>query len=197
MMPPPPDESCAVDDLLPARAWERQDGEGEVEWERFKAFRDAPKPRKMVRPGAGRTQDLYDLAGQWRWFQRVAAYDRHMDRVHQNIVEGFIKQDAKEIAAEHMALLRDARELVSIEIERILERARESKIDGTIKVPDLIRLADFVLKGDRLVRGESTENVAPVGNLSEMSLDDLRKAKELVDKMNTHPTEGPALRLVK
>ena len=197
MLPPAPGPEVAVCEAPEARAWERQDGEEETEWLRFKAFRDAPRPRKVVRPGAGRTQDLYDLAGKWRWFERVAQFDRYMDRVHQAVIESFVKQDAKEIAAEHMSMLRDARELVSIEIARILERAKDSKIDGSIKVPDLIRLMDFVIAKDRLVRGESTENVQPVGNLSEMTIEDLRNAKALIDKMNKPAAEVSPLRLVK
>lgn len=189
MLPPAFLVHETLDQVYP---WERCVDEDESSWERFKAFRDSPRPRKVVRPGAGRTQDLYDLAGRWRWFERVAAYDRHMDRVHQAVVEGYIKQDAKEVAMEHMAILRDARELVSIEYDRLLRRAKDCAIDGVIRPTDLIRLTEVMIKYDRLVRGEATQNVQTVGDLSEMSIEELREAQALAKKMN-----APRLTLVK
>ncbi len=176
--------------------WHRQHGEGEEAWTKFVAYRDSPRPRRMVRPGAGNTAELYDLSKEWGWFQRVEAYDVYMDKVRLREVEYWVKQDAREVTAEHMAMLRDAREFVTIEMHRILERAKKSSIDGTLKATEVIRITEMVLKYDRLLRNQTTENsgvqVAPTDvNYEELSIEDLREMRAMNEKMQKRKKATP------
>lgn len=188
MIPPPPQE---VSPVPPVRPWARQPGENEEEWDRFVAFRDARRPRRLVRPGVGRTANIVELARKWRWFERVEAYDRHLQGIFDQEVESIIRQNAQEVAAEHMTMLADARELASITIHNMLQSARESGF-ATMKPAEAIRLAEMVVKLDRLTRDQSTENHAAVeADVSNMSVEELRTAAELArrmteDKPQTH-----------
>lgn len=167
--------------------WERQRGEGEEAWAKFLAFRDAPLPRRIIRPGAGRTQDLYRMANEWRWFERVEAYDNHLQRIRQKEIDAFVKQNAKEVAAEHMAVLRDAREFAAIEISRMLERARRNAIDGALKPAEVFRLYELALKYDRVYRDQANDIVEDRGaeaTAANLSLEETRDALELIEKMH-------------
>lgn len=167
-------------------AWMRQRGEPEDAWARFQAFRDSPRPRRMVRPGAGRTQELYRLAGEWRWFERCESYDHYIDRIRQKEIDAFVKQKATEVAAEHMGILRDAREFLAIEISRILERCKKNSIDGTLKPAEVFRLMELCMKYDRVYRDQANE-IHDIGatnvNVENLSLDETREALALVEKM--------------
>jgi len=183
LVPPPPAE--ARQEPVPGTyvpPWHRQPGEPEAAYLKFKDFLDAPRPRRLIRPGVGHTQSICDLSNEWRWHERVEAYDTHWQRVRDREVESFIKQEAREIAAEHMAVLRDLRELVAIHVERKLKDARTIEISDA-KLSDLARLVDLVIKGDRLIRGESTENHAKVADLSGLTLEELRAAEDLAAKL--------------
>lgn len=194
LLPPPPDEptepavQMRVSEI--PDAWERQAGEGEDAYHKFLAYRDAPRPRRMVRPGAGNTAELYKVAREWNWFQRIEAYDRYIDRIRLEEVRKWNEQDAREVTAEHMAILRDMREFAAIEMSRILERAKQAAIDGTMKPAEVIRLTEVMLKYDRLLRNQSTESTLVVSetNLSEMTIDELREAQSLVQKMTKKAT---------
>lgn len=89
----PPDR---VTDVEP---WERQPMESQVGWEAFRVYRDLDPPRYMRRVkehfdaiGRVRTMDAYRrLSHRWRWRERVAAYDLHMDRVRQKAREDEVR----------------------------------------------------------------------------------------------------------
>ncbi len=189
LIPPPPEDEpvpqlrvAAVPD-----AWERQAGEGEDAWTRFRAYRDSPTPRRLQRPGAGNYQTLHKLAEEWRWFQRCEAYDRHFDKIKQQEIEVWTRQRAKDVIAEHRAILQDARDLCAIEVNRMLERAKASTVDGNIKPAELLKLMEVVFKYDRLSHDQSTENqgvVATEANLEHMTIDELREAQALAQKMS-------------
>ena len=188
ILPPPPDEPVQQIRVVPSpNAWERQPGEGEEDWAKFLAYRDSSRPRRVVRPGIGNWGEEYRRANEWKWFQRVEALDNHVDRIRQKEIDAWNQQNAKEVAAEHMSLLKDAREIVAIELHRILERVKVNQIDGSIKPTEVFKLAEIVLKFDRLLRNQTTENVGGMqiseANLEEMSLEDLRTAHELTKKM--------------
>lgn len=175
------------EEKLPADCtpWSRQPGENEEEWEKFKAYRDSTKPRKLLRPGVGNWGSMCDLAAKWRWYERVAAMDRWISSVADSEIEAQTRMSAKERSAQWLGLCQDARDLVSMELQRLLERAKASSVDGTIKPEAMIRLLEVAFKAERLLHEESTENVRDNSglDLSGMTADELRKAVELAEKM--------------
>lgn len=189
LIPPPRGE--ATQEPVPGTHvpdWHRQSGEPEAAFLKFEEYLHQPRPRRLIRPGVGNTQAMCDLSKQFRWFERADAYDTHWAQTRDREVEAFIKQEAREIAAEHMAILRDFRELLAIHVERKLATARTIEFSDA-KFAELARLGEMVIKYDRLIRGESTENHAKVADLSNLSLEELRAANELAEKLEA--SDGP------
>lgn len=188
---PPPREELRQEPVPGTKVclWHRMPGEPESAYLKFEEFLRAPRPRRLIRPGVGRHQSICDMAAEWQWFARVDAFDKHWQEVRDREIEAFVKQDGREMATEHMAMLRDARELASIHIERQLRTARELEFSDA-KLSDLTRLLDVVVKLERLQAGQSTQNHAQVTDLSGMSLEDLRKMEELATKLEAAGSDG-------
>jgi hypothetical protein len=178
-------KSDSADDDTPEKApvdyalgepWGPCAGEPEDAFAAFVQFRDMRPPRKVVRPGSGQTaptSQLYRWFTQWDWKGRAAAYDVHIDVIVREEREAAIAEAARSVQAEHMFLLADLRSVVSVETSKLLALA---KVGGfaTVKPSELARLADTVIKNDRLVRGETTEKVDTGFDLSKLSVEELR-----------------------
>lgn len=82
------------------------------------------------------------------------------------------------------ALLSDMLNMVRLESAKWLEAAKQFKGPSILKPGELAKLADTVIKLDRLVKGESTVNIASEHHdLSELSLDELRTLQALTQKV--------------
>lgn len=163
--------------------WTRQGYEDDAAWTAFEAYRDQTRPRKLIRPGAGATADLSRWYRENRWPERVAAYDMHMDEILLSEREALTRQAAKEIATEHMGILRDARDLVAREMAKLLATSEKSEIE-TLKPREVVAMVDAVIKFDRLIHDQATERVDTKVDLSGLGVEDLRKLKEIRDKVD-------------
>lgn len=172
---PPP-----VEGPLP---WERQPGEPDDCFNAFRYYRDMPMPRQALRasPMVG-TNTLWQWCNKWSWIARASQYDDHISDLAIAEREALVKQSARDIQVQHMGILQGARELLEREVAKYLAISREAKGPSLLKPAELSKLLDSVVKLDRLVRGETTENVAPTEDLSNLSVDDLRVMRELKQK---------------
>lgn len=160
--------------------WERQDCDTNESWPFFKAYRDSKGTRRLERvrlTGGNVAAPLHDL-NRWfhdhRWAERVKAYDMALDAIVQEEKEAILRKSAKEMAADHLALVQDAHELASAELSKLIQASRENTMHGLLKPGELIKLIDAAVKLGRLVKGESTENVA----VTDGDLDPLSPAEE-------------------
>jgi hypothetical protein len=97
--------------------------------------------------------------------------------------EKIYRRSAREIAIDHMVLLASVRELTTKEFGKLVESSRNSEMPGLVKPNTLVRMAEVVVKLDRLVRGETTENVGTTDmDLSQLSPEELRTMHELMTK---------------
>ncbi len=172
--------------------WERQDAESEEAWLAFRAYRDMiPEERRITHAAARSTPTLSKWYRDHSWEERCRGFDAKFDAINVEERERMYRRKAKEIAIDHMCMLADARELVKRELTKLLETSRESKMHGLIKPRELQGLFDMVVKLDRLVRGETTENIGTTLDYSGLSPDELDTLNVLLEKA-TKKDDAPA-----
>lgn len=165
--------------------WTKQPYETDAEFVSFQAYRDAKPPRRLVgRPGAGSTAELSRMFRENNWTIRVQAYDLYMDHVFLTEKEEFLKQSARDLSAQHMAILHTSRQLVQRELDKMLEASTRSDAVGLLSGGQITAMMDATVKLDRLIKGESTESVEVKQDLSALSVDELKQLRELTKKMS-------------
>jgi hypothetical protein len=169
------------------RPWHRQEAEPEDAWAAFQSYRDQGAPRSFTRL-VGRTQKIYDWANTFAWRERVLAWDRHVDGLRQAEREEVLAQNARDVAAQHMAILGSAKSLASRELAKLNKLSEDSgDMPGPFTLSQVTRLTDTAIKLDRLVRGESTEHVKTTIDLSKLTDEELDQYEKLLQKVS--PTE--------
>lgn len=142
--------------------WERQPYDSDESWPVFQAYRDQTPPRRgLLVSLRGRSVDPIKVARWYRdhyWAERVAEYDRHLDSIRRAETEAALAKSAREAMADHVALIEQGKEIALRELEKLLATVKESPAE-VLKPRDVIRLMDATIKFDRLIRGETTENV--------------------------------------
>ena len=166
--------------------WERQSYDTEESWPIFLVYRDQTPPRRgLLVTIKGRPVDPIKVSRWFRehyWEARCAEYDRHLDAIRIGEREALLRQSSAEVAAEHMGILAYGRDIIRREFEKLAATVHESAGE-VVRPRDLIRLAETVVKLDRLVRGESTEAVAVDGpDLSKLSDSDLAALSTILDQ---------------
>lgn len=178
--------------------WDRLPCDNEESWQAFVSYRDHVPPRRIraVAYGTARqVQEWYQANG---WKERVVAYDQHMDSIVREERETILRQKTQDVAAEHMAALALARQIVDTELARILSVTKGGENgshapSAVLKPAEVIKLMEVVIKYDRLVRDQSTSNTSEVGpDLEKLSPEEFEAYGKLVDKMCEEKTVDPA-----
>lgn len=164
-------------------SYERWTDEPEEAFNAFVQYRDQTAPRSVGKVYGARNMQLLAWCTNFQWRERALEYDRHHDRIRREVTENILKQTTASVAAEHMLLLKDARELVARELSKLVEASRNSTMPGLLKSSDLVRMTDMVVKLDRLIRGETTDNLGATVtedlDYSKLTLDEIRQLKAL------------------
>lgn len=165
-------------------AWERQDGEPEEAWDAFCRYRDMHPPRRIEWAAPKSNTILFGWANEWRWHERTVAYDRHTDAIRRAEKEAMLKQSENDRMASALKILAGMEDLFERELKKLLAESYASDM-SIAKINDLTKLSNNIITMRRLVHGESTENVHTSSefDLSKLSLDELRKFKELQSKI--------------
>lgn len=164
--------------------WSRLDSDTDESWEAFVKFRDMKAPRRLSYLHGYPTGQLSEWYRKHNWRERAAAWDGHMDLILLQEREDFLRQSAKDLNAEHLAILHSTRQLVQRELDKFVAASLESDAVGMISPGALSHLIDGAVKLGRLVVGESTENVASDMDLSQLSVEELKQLRELRIKLN-------------
>lgn len=164
--------------------WERRDTESDREWEAFRVYRDMRKPRSILRAAPVASVTLAEWSKRHEWAARVRAYDRHVEKIRLSERDALIQQDEAELTANRLELIRDAQELVQLELAKLLHMSRRSgEAPLSLNLSQLTRLFEAAIKCERLVRGESTEKIeVETSDFDSLSLDELRTLEELMRK---------------
>ncbi len=167
------------------KPWERQDTEPEIAYEAFKGYCFQTPPRRMqhasVKHGMAEVSALYN---EWNWKERALAWDRHMDRIRVEQRENLLKQDEKDRLEKMMVVLETTGEVLSREMAKLLRESEKSTMSGLVKPADLIKMSTMWITMQRLIHGQSTENVnVQDERLEKLSLDELRELQRIQAKM--------------
>ena len=170
------------DDLRP---WERQDGESEAAYEAFKGYVYQTPPRRLAHASVKHgTAELSELYNEWRWKERALAWDRHCQRIRDDEKEELLKQDEKGRLAKMVAALETVGEILSREMAKLLRDSLVTEGGGLVKPSELNKLMNTWMTMQRLIHGESTENVVVSdARLENLSPDELREYLRLHAKL--------------
>lgn len=163
--------------------WERQPDESEEAWLAFRAYRDMPPEQRLIRRTA--VKSVAVLTRWYRdhdWIGRCKAFDAHVDSVSVEERKRILEMASRDLAYDHALMLADARELVTRELGKLVSVSRDSEMHGLLKPSEVIKLFETTVKLDRLVRGESTENIREEVDISKLSLDEVRELGRLMRK---------------
>lgn len=165
--------------------WERQDGEPDTAYQAFQGYFLQVPPRRMAHASVRHsTAELSRLYNEWRWEERATAYDRHVQRIRQAERDAMLQQDEKERLAKMVAVLETTGEIISREMAKLLRDSLATEASGLVRPGDLNKLLGQWVTLQRLIHGESTENVATVdARLENLTPEELRTLRELHEKL--------------
>ncbi|MGA5599618.1 hypothetical protein ACPCUF_01030 [Streptomyces griseoincarnatus] len=135
--------------------WERQPGESAHKHGQFATYRDLGRTRTLT-DAAQRLTVAYghvrNLAAQYRWRERVEAYDRHLDRQY----------EAMWLEERRKAAETDAK-ILGAAIGKLAQRLT-SLNPAELTAGDFIRLMDVAMRHRRVLFGDPTETIAVTGD---------------------------------
>jgi len=159
--------------------WEQQPDESAKAYAAFSAYRSQGSARSLrsVADQLGKSLSLLNRwSTQWNWGRRVAAYDRHMDRVQ--LIEE--EEARREMAQRHA---RTAQALMTTVARRVIgdEAHGIAALDpNTLNGTSLARLLEVAVRIERQSRGEpgQVDRVDTTVDLAESD-------RALIDKLST------------
>lgn len=182
--------------------FERQDWESDEQWATFQHYRNTPSLVRSLDKTSHETyvrfRKVETYANEQHWKQRAIEYDRHLD--HQAIL-GLSESKARAlIRRERLETLQIFADVVKDELEAIRCQQAERKAKGAtysiLKPSELVRFLKEPMLLERLLLGESTENLsvrgeaAALAELGEDELDQLETLATKVRKKSMVLTEG-------
>jgi hypothetical protein len=185
----------------PDHPWDRQPCDSPQSWAAFRLFLTAAPPRSL----RGVALDLAGVslatverwADECMWSPRAACHDaaRSAPAVSSAgpVASPTLAPPSPAAApalpspAEQRALLADMIALCKEEIAKFVATSRQSDMPGLLRPGEIARLTEVAIKFDRLLRGESTENVATAAtvDLSALSLEELRALRVIQQKIGS------------
>lgn len=139
-------------------SWERQAGESSRAFQAFQTYLELGPTRSLTEAARmlhkNRTT-LGQWSTRWRWQGRLAAWDNELAR-------RAFAEEAEERAERRRFYARGSRQLASRAMLRLVgnEEAGFKPLDvNSLTAADVVRMWEAGLKGERLVVGESTENI--------------------------------------
>lgn len=170
--------------------WERQENEGEAAWAAFLRYRDSVGPRKLFAiKGMHAMIQLQEWFNNHTWEDRCKAFDRYLDSARVAERVAILKVDENERNARTLMACHEAKQVASLELEKLLDAAKSSDAHGFLKPADIVKIFECAVKCERLVKGEATEIVETQGpaidysKLSDQDLEALAAAHSVVEEM--------------
>ncbi|MEU2264953.1 hypothetical protein ABZ568_00565 [Streptomyces olindensis] len=131
--------------------WERQPHETPHKHGQFATYRDLGRTRTLTEAAQRLTLaygHVRNLAAQYRWRERVEAYDRHLDRQYEAM---WLEERRK--AAENDA------KILGAAVGKLAQRLQTLRAEE-LSAGDFIRLMDVAMRHRRVLFGDPTETIA-------------------------------------
>lgn len=136
--------------------WDRQPGEGESAWRAFTVYRDQGLGNRSQRkaceqlfphrdPTDARTREIGGWSIKWRWVERCAAWDAHLESLRQEEFREALRRDTELNIATYRAMRNKA------------SRAIALVGADNVHVRDAVRMVDVAITGLRREAGLATE----------------------------------------
>jgi hypothetical protein len=135
--------------------WERHPNETAHKHGQFVTYRDIGRTRTLTEAAQRLTLaygHVRNLAAQYRWRERVEAYDRHLDRQY----------EAMWLEERRKAAETDAK-ILGAAIGKLAQRLGTLRADE-LSAGDFIRLMDVAMRHRRVLFGDPTETIAVTGD---------------------------------
>jgi len=168
------------DEVLP---WERQPSEDDESWKAFQSYRDQTPPRRMYHAAVKRTSMVSQWYNNHAWAERAAAYDRHLDALRRQTREAILAETEKDRAARQLGQIKMVQDIIDHELAKLWRDTKATEAFGTVKVNELNKLMANAITLERLIRGQSTENVAVDVDLDNLTPEELRTMRALQQKI--------------
>lgn len=141
-------------------------------------------------------EEVLDLSSRGRWLSRAWAYDRAwagqraaeeraMVKDWRTIEKAWLAESetTAQVKDRHKENLKLLHRLCNNEIRKFLLASEQSSMHGLLTPREIIRLADILVKNERLVNGEATERIEGQGpDLSRLSEVELWQYRALAMK---------------
>lgn len=169
-------------------AWTRQPCDTEPRWRAFQVYRDMDLPRSLKRVSAavGTSQRIIEKwSAEDGWLARVFEYDRWIDRIRVDVMLDVMNEDARERGARHVTLLRTMQDAAALAARAWLAKFANDPQAATEWSPnEIARMVKTAITLERLVHGESTENVDNKHgfDLSRLTIDEIETMRALEAK---------------
>lgn len=136
--------------------WERQPGETAKRHQRFLVFRDLGLTRTLAKASdelALSYSHVRALAAQYRWQDRVSAWDTHQQRQYTAEME----EERRRAARDDLKILRVMTGMVGQALPHV------QQLVGTMNVTEFTRFVETTMRLRRTLLGDPTETIAVTG----------------------------------
>jgi hypothetical protein len=159
------------------KPWGRRPGESDRDYALFISYRDQPIPRDLRRVTYARTivpsQEAGELAKVFAWAERARAYDEHMAHIREEARAEVARYSAAERQAATERLAAISGQFVERELLKLLAASLANE-GPVIKPEALLAKVPDVIKSQRLLAGETTENTSGPNPFEGLSVEQLR-----------------------
>lgn len=189
------------------KEWEKTETETSKAYEGFRVYRDMGPGRSLsqVADELGKSLRLLKKwSSQHSWVKRAEAYDEHMERHSQQVVE----RKLEDLNQAHLDMAKSARESVMVPLNALLKRIEKVNEDGNFSSEDFenipvekliniarpyVKLALDVIKLERLLYGLPTQTIKTEGTIGHEVSHDIRVVNEFIESL----PEEELLRIVR
>jgi len=176
-------ETVTEAELAPEHPWERDPVlDTDEAWAAFVHFRDLPPSERSRQRVADDLKlglnTVAKMSARGLWRLRAHAYDQHQDRE----VCRIRLADRRKSARRHVDLAMGLLEVAAAETQRLLDEVRKPGATRRLKPREIIQLAEFGVRYERLVRGAVTDRVG-VEDLTKFTDEELGMAEQLRAKL--------------
>lgn len=176
-------------------------------YEGFRVYRDMGPGRSLSKAAAELGKSVR-LLKKWStkhgWVKRAEAFDEHMERHSQQVVE----RKLEDLNHAHLDMAKSARESVMVPLYALLKRIEKVNEDGDFSSDDFenipvekliniarpyVKLALDVIKLERLLYGLPTQTIKTEGTIGHEVSHDIRVVNEFIESL----PEEELLRIVR
>ena len=165
----------------PEKPWNRQPIDTEDIWAAWRRYLMLPQPREpkaLARRLGCKLREAEALMIEGVFVGRAEKFDAWVMGLWEDKVKEIVTASAEHYSERHTRLLAMSLELAGHELEKLLLTSK-STTANTLKVPEVTKLLEGMIKLERLVHDESTENVATKIQLYDPMLASIEQIKNL------------------